>query len=236
MTQERPCSIAAYEQYYARQLDGAHGLTRASEDFVRLLVRGGIAPGKVDEPALDFGIGDGRHAEYLISMGYRVTGTDVSDAPLQVSNRRLLGTGKLQTTLLERSPALPFPDRAYSLVVAWEVMHWLGGPESWELAIREFIRVLRPGGHLILTMPTERHYLKRHSLEVGKSTYLCKTPERMDCRFYSPNLLTLKHLFERDFGLSVRLVLCYENGSTVTEQTLEERFSMYGFLLALPTA
>lgn len=235
MTQEQPESISVYEQYYARQLDGAHGLTRAADDFVRLLARGGIAPGAVDEPALDFGIGDGRHAEYLISMGYQVTGTDVSATPLQVASRRLQGTGKLQAVLLDNSPHLPLPDRAFTLVVAWEVLHWLGGPESWELAIREFIRVLRPGGQLILTMPTERHYLKRYALEVGKSTYLCKTPERMDCRFYSPNLLTLKHLFELDFGLQVRQVLCYENGSTVTEQSLEERFSMYGFLLALPS-
>ena len=83
-----------------------------------------------------------------------------------------------------------------------------------------------------MTMPTETHYLKRYSLEIGKSTYFCKTETRKDCVFYSPNLLTLKHVYEQELGLKVQQILRYEYGSTSTEPTLEERMSFYGFCLA----
>jgi hypothetical protein len=80
-------------------------------------------------------------------------------------------------------------------------------------------------------MPTEKHYLKRYSLEIGKSTYLCKTQTRMDCIFYSPNLFTLKHIFENELGLKILQTLRYEYGSASTEPTLDEGMSFYGFCL-----
>jgi hypothetical protein len=117
------------------------------------------------------------------------------------------------------------------VVVAWEVLHWLGSPETFLRGMRELLRVLRPGCPLLMTMPTERHYLKRYSLEIGRSTYLCKTKTRMDCVFFSPNLYTLRHLFENELGLAVRQVLTYEYGSSSTEPTLDDRMSFYGFCL-----
>jgi hypothetical protein len=53
----------------------------------------------------------------------------------------------------------------------------------------------------------------------------------MDCVFYSPNLFTLKHIFENDLRLSILQTLRYEYGSTSTEPTLDERMSFYGFCL-----
>ena len=97
--------------------------------------------------------------------------------------------------------------------------------------MQELLRVLRPGGAILMTMPTETHYLKRYSLEIGKSTYLCQTQTRKDCIFYSPNLFTLRHIFENDHELNIQQTLRYEYGSTSTEPTLDERMSFYGFCL-----
>jgi SAM-dependent methyltransferase len=231
MTKSSPASIAVYETDFQLKVQGKKGILHPSEDLIRLIARGRISATKPGQAALDFGVGDGRHVEYLMSLGYSVTGTDVAPSSLEVTRRLFKGNDKYRGILLENSPELPFGDGEFSLVLAWEVIHWLGSPELWLKGMRELMRVLAPGGAILMTMPTEKHYLKRHSLEIGKSTYHCKTPSRMDCVFYSPNLFTLKHLFANELGLTIEQILRYEYGSTATEASLDEGMSFYGFCL-----
>ena len=229
-TPGRP-SISVYEKDFQLKLKGQKGILHPSEDLIRLVVRSAIAAKGPGESALDFGVGDGRHVQYLMSLGYSVTGADVAPSSLEVTRRLFEGNDKFRGILLETSPELPVSDHTFSLVVAWEVLHWLGTPERFLQGMRELVRVLRPGGAILLTMPTESHYLKQYSLEIGKSTYHCKTPTRMDCVFYSPNLFTLKNVFENEMGLEISHILRYKYGSTSTEPTLDERMSFYGFCL-----
>ncbi len=231
MGKTEPVSIGVYEQDFQLKLDGAKGILHPSEDLIRLIARGSIRAKESGEAALDFGVGDGRHVKYLMSLGFSVTGTDVAPASLAVTDKLFKNSSQYRGFLLENSPDLPFADGTFGLIVAWEVVHWLGSPELFLKCMREFIRVVRPHGSILMTMPTERHYLKQYSLEIGKSTYLCKTQTRMDCIFYSPNLFTLKHIFEHELGLKISQILRYEYGSTSTEPSLEAGMSFYGFCL-----
>ena len=223
-------SISVYENDFQLKVSGQKGILHPSEDLIRLVMRGKISASEPKAIALDFGVGDGRHIEYLMSLGYDVVGTDVAPSAIAVTQKLFHGNQRYRGVLLENCPSLPLPDNAVSLVVAWEVLHWLGSPETFEHAMQEFLRVLVRSGTILLTMPTESHYLKLYSLEIAKSTYLCKTKTRMDCVFYSPNLFTLQHLFE-ELGLKIRQTLRYEYGSTATEPTLDERMSFYGICL-----
>jgi SAM-dependent methyltransferase len=231
MRKSSPPSISVYEKDFQLKLKGEKGILHPSEDLIRLVARGGIGAKEPGEAALDFGVGDGRHVAYLMSLGYSVTGTDVAPSSLEVTSRLFKDDDRFRGILLESSPELPIASDTFSLVVAWEVLHWLGTPELFLKGMRELLRVLRPGGVILLTMPTERHYLKRYSLEIDKSTYHCKTQTRMDCVFYSPNLFTLKHIFANELELNILQILRYEYGSTSTEPTLDERMSFYGFCL-----
>jgi ubiquinone/menaquinone biosynthesis C-methylase UbiE len=224
-------SISVYEQDFQLKVSGQKGILHPSEDLIRLVMRGKISASEPKAIALDFGVGDGRHIEYLMSLGYDVVGTDVAPSSIAVTKKLFLGSQRYRGVLLENCPLLPLPDNTVSLVVAWEVLHWLGSPETFEQAMREFLRVLVRSGTILLTMPTETHYLKRYSLETAKSTYLSKTKTRMNCVFYSPNLFTLRHLFEEELGLKIQQMLRYEYGSTATEMTLDERMSFYGICL-----
>lgn len=232
MSKNEPASIGVYEKDFQLKLSGKKDILHPSEDLIRLVARGGIAAKAPGDIALDFGVGDGRHIEYLMSLGYNVIGTDVAPSSLEVTKKLYQGDERYQGILLEDSPKLPIADRSVALVVAWEVIHWLGSPELFLQGMQELKRVLRDDGVILLTMPTEKHYLKRYSLEIGKSTYLCKTQMRMDCIFYSPNLFTLKHIFEQELGLDIKQILRYEYGSSSTEPSLDEGMSFYGFCLS----
>src|SRR5436190_9961765 len=131
MVKDLAPGISVYEQDFRLKLEGKKGILHPSEDLIRLIARGSIKADTPGEAALDFAVGDGRHVELLMSLGYSVTGADVAPASLQVTRRLFDGNARFRGILLENSPELPVEDGVFSLVVAWGVLHWLGSPESF---------------------------------------------------------------------------------------------------------
>jgi SAM-dependent methyltransferase len=94
--------------------------------------------------ALDAACGTGRHSSYLASLGHTVIGVDSSPAMLERAREKVPG-GEFHEAELH---VLPLPDDHVDLVVcALALMHV---PEL-EPVLAEFVRVLRPGGSLVIS-------------------------------------------------------------------------------------
>jgi len=92
--------------------------------------------------ALDAACGTGRHAEYLLSLGHTVIGVDDSPEMLAVARRKLPVVEFRQADLHD----LPLADDSVDVVVcALALTHC----PDLEAAFAEFVRVLRPSGHLV---------------------------------------------------------------------------------------
>lgn len=102
-----------------------------------------------DQPldALDVGCGTGFLALLLAGQGCRVTGTDAVDEMLDLA--RAKAAAEQRTVEFRRADAerLPFPDASFDLVVERHVIWTLPEPEG---ALKEWRRVLRPGGRVVL--------------------------------------------------------------------------------------
>src|SRR5262245_37625010 len=142
-------SISVYEEDFQLKVSGRKGILHPSEDLIRLITREKISASGPGAVALDFGVGDGRHIEYLMSLGYDVVGTDVAPSSLEITQRLFHGNKRYRGMLLDNCPTLPLSDGTVSLVVAWEVLHWLGSPEIFRRAMQEFLRVLIRGGTIL---------------------------------------------------------------------------------------
>jgi SAM-dependent methyltransferase len=98
-----------------------------------------------DMRVLEVGSGSGGVTEYL---AHPVTGVDPA----------FERTSTRSTEWLEQRPgsatALPAEDASFDAVLCVEVVEHLGAAER-EPALREMVRVLRPGGRLILTFPAD---------------------------------------------------------------------------------
>ncbi|MFI5783642.1 class I SAM-dependent methyltransferase [Nocardia sp. NPDC051570] len=68
--------------------------------------------------------------------------TEANAAAETVADRIELHTGDMT--------ALPFPDHSFDVVVSSLAIHNIKSPEGRAAAVRESLRVLRPGGHLLL--------------------------------------------------------------------------------------
>ena len=95
---------------------------------------------------LDAGCGPGAHASDLTRRGATVTGIDASGELLVIARERL-GPG-VPLHQGDLSQPLAFPDSAFDLVLCSLVMQYLA---DWEPTLREFRRVLVPGGRLVLS-------------------------------------------------------------------------------------
>jgi len=94
--------------------------------------------------ALDAACGTGRHAAYLASLGHRVIGVDSSPDMLDRA-RAKVPAGEFHQADLH---ALPVPDDHVDVVVCALALTHVADLTP---VLAEFARVLRPGGHLVLS-------------------------------------------------------------------------------------
>jgi ubiquinone/menaquinone biosynthesis C-methylase UbiE len=91
------------------------------------------------------GIGNGRIAIPLAELGYAVTGADIASA--------MLHAGKERATTLPIAwhqadvTRLPYADAMFDIAVATHLFYFI---HDWQLAAAELLRVVRPGGPIIL--------------------------------------------------------------------------------------
>jgi ubiquinone/menaquinone biosynthesis C-methylase UbiE len=97
---------------------------------------------------LELGAGSGAMAAELLAMFEDITMcvTDFDDAMVRVAAQRLAPFGDRAECRQADATALPFDDDTFDTVLSWIMLHHT---VTWEDAIREATRVLRPGGRLI---------------------------------------------------------------------------------------
>jgi len=104
---------------------------------------------------LDFGCGAGDLSALLTQQGCRVTGADISAAMLEIARHRTAGEF---IQLRSDDPALPFPDGRFDGCIASSVLEYVPQPS---VTLAEIVRVLRPGGRLLMTVPDPDHLARR---------------------------------------------------------------------------
>src|SRR5881296_1745577 len=97
--------------------------------------------------ALDVGCGTGFLAFELAARGHHVTGVDFAPAMIAEARRKAAARGVSIRLEEADAEALPFARGSFDLVISRHLLWTLPHPEA---AIDEWIRVLRPGGRLVV--------------------------------------------------------------------------------------
>ena len=105
--------------------------------------------------ALDFGCGVGRLTQPLSTHFTQVTGIDI--APSMITQARALDReGRCQFVLNERADLSLFPDDEFDFIYSVIVLQHMR-PVYSTAYIREFCRVLAPGGVAVFQLPSKSH-------------------------------------------------------------------------------
>jgi SAM-dependent methyltransferase len=128
------------------------GGARAAESIRSALARQGTDVGRLGA-LLDFGCGCGRVARHWAGLAVQTHGCDLDPALVGWCRRRL-PHGRFVAN--DVRPPLPYPGATFDLVYALSVFTHL--PEALQRPwMEELRRVLRPGGHLILSVHGESY-------------------------------------------------------------------------------
>ena len=95
---------------------------------------------------LDAGCAAGEHSAWLVEHGARVVALDASETMVRLARERL--GARAHVVQADLAQPLAPADASFDLVLSSLTLHYL---EDWLPPLREFARVLRPGGRLLLS-------------------------------------------------------------------------------------
>jgi ubiquinone/menaquinone biosynthesis C-methylase UbiE len=121
--------------------DGTRGLPEATMTALTDRLAEGLGRA---EAVLELGVGTGRVAVPLSERGYAITGIDVSERMLAVLDAK---SSAVEAQVADATD-LPFGDASFDAVLAVDFFHLIS---EWRRAVDEAVRVLRPGGTIVLS-------------------------------------------------------------------------------------
>ena len=108
----------------------------------------GLMPKVNGQSILDAACGPGKYAEILLSQGANLTGFDISPRMIEFAKERNKGLGTFFVhDLTQRFDMLK--NESFDVVLCALAMHYV---QDWTLTIKEFCRVLKPKGLLIMSI------------------------------------------------------------------------------------
>jgi len=148
-------SEQAYRPFHI--LSGAFDLRRLSILFQ-------LSSFRKNQTVLDFGCGAGWLTNALADCGLNVTGIDISQNAVNLSNKfrqirepRCIGSA---SSLHFDGSVLPFESEKFDRIVCFDSFHHVA---DQNLTLKEFHRVLKPGGRAVFLEPSPGHSLSEAS-------------------------------------------------------------------------
>jgi SAM-dependent methyltransferase len=114
---------------------------------------------------LDVGCGDGAFTRVL-SMGFsECHGIDVQDDYLEEFKAQTIAEPKNKFTIQKMDAAkMSFPNAFFDVVVSIETLEHV---PNLEASAKEIVRVLKPGGQLLITVPNRWFPFENHGAKIG---------------------------------------------------------------------
>lgn len=110
---------------------------------------------------LDIGCGSGRISLEMIKKGYQVTGLDFSEEAVKKAQSK--GVSAKQANL---DDGIPEPDNTFDIVWAGDIVEHVFDPIG---LLRDSARVLKPGGIMLITIPSDVGLVSRIKMLFGIS-------------------------------------------------------------------
>ena len=124
---------------------------------------------------LDYGFGSGSNMIHLIKKGHKMCGAEVSNSATVMLKDRLRELGLEAELRGITNGKIPFEDCKFDAVIAWLVLYY-NDWETFNEAMAEINRVLRPGGLFLGTMAAVGDYSHSHSVAVGNGVFRSTVP------------------------------------------------------------
>lgn len=146
-----PLAVAAYDELaeaYAALID-----RKPHNAYYERPATLSLLPDVSDLRVFDAGCGPGIYSEWLVDHGAEVVAVDASPKMVELARERLHGRAEIHVADIGQ-PLTHLKSESFDLIVCTLVLEYV---EDWRATASEFNRILRPGGHLVVSV-THPHF------------------------------------------------------------------------------
>ncbi|MBI1984713.1 MAG: class I SAM-dependent methyltransferase [Candidatus Wildermuthbacteria bacterium] len=118
----------------------------------------------------DIGCGNGRNLMLLRRCGFKVWGVEINKKIAEGVKRNLKSAGIHAHVRVGSNGSLPFLNSYFDYALSWNACYYMGDCADFNDYVKEFARVIKSGGYLIMSIPKKSSFIYKGS-ETLKAGY-----------------------------------------------------------------
>jgi len=120
---------------------------------------------------IDIGFGNGNNLVFLATLGLELYGIEVDGEICDAVRTKISGLGYSCDLRISSNSSMPFEDDEFDYLVSWNVIHYEDNEEKMQQAIKEYHRVLKPGGRFFISTTGPEHLILKDSIALAGHRY-----------------------------------------------------------------
>ncbi len=117
-----------------------------------------------EQRVCDVGCGDGRNLALFHNLGFETHGVEITEEIANATKARLKTVENIDVPIrLGTNDSIPYENDQFDYLLSWGACYYMGEQEDFGQYVKEFARVLKPDGYLVLLIPKSNHFIYKGS-------------------------------------------------------------------------